>query len=394
MFLSSHRARLRPLISVLTALAALAAASPAAQAVEFRTGEQVTIEGSYDDMLFVSADQLRLAQDSDDDVFAAAESIRFDGGRALNLFMAAGAPTFAAGEARDALVLGQDIRFDGGRIVDDLFVAGRNVSIGRDFQLGGAAFLAGQSIVTEGAIGGDLRTAGETVRIDGPVGGDAVVYGRRLEVGPGARIDGDLTYEVDDVSISPEAVILGRTVVQQPREPKTAEPASPVADALGGLLWSLVVGVVGGALLTFVLAAVFPGLMSGAAARIAERPLPILGLGALLALVAAPLIALLFISMIGIPLGLLTMGLYLVAWPAGLAAFAYGLAMMLRRLARRDRAAEPPGLWAKFGWSLAATALICLVGAIPIIGGFAWLLAWVFGLGALAAAGRAALARG
>lgn len=394
MFLFSHAAPMRQTLALLVAIAAFAVAPVAAQAVEFRTGEQVEVTGPFEDMLFVSADQLRLAPQSDDDIFAAAETIAFDGGRTLNLFLAAGQIRFQTGEARDALMLGRDIDFEDGVVADDVYAAGRNVRVGSGFEIGGTAFLAGQTVTVAGPVAGELRTAGETVRIEGSVGGDVVVYAQRLEIGPGARIGGDLTYEADEVVISPDAVITGRTVVQEPREPKTETAPSPWEAALGGLLWSLAVGVVGGGLLTFALAMLFPGFMAAAAGRISERPLPTLGLGFLLALIAAPLIALLFVSVVGIPLGLLVIGLYLVAWPAGLAAFAYGLAMMLRRLAARGGASDAPGLWAKLGWSLAATALICLVGAIPIIGGFAWLLAWILGLGALAAAARGALARG
>ena len=394
MFLSSHRARLRQLTPFVLALLVLVATPLAAQAVEFRTGRDVAIEGGFDDVLFVSGDQLRLAPDSSDDVFAAGESVRFDGGRAANLFLAAGSALFEAGEAHDALVLGREVRFEGGRIGDDLYSAGRDLRLGPAFELGGTAFLAGRNVTAQGRIAGELRTAARTVRIEGPVDGDVVVYAQRLEIGPGARLGGDLTYEAEEVSISPEAVIAGRTVAQEPREKRGEAAPSPWAAAMGGLLWSLAVGVIGGALLTFALAAVLPGVMTQAAARLADRPLPTLGLGVLLALLAVPLIAILFVSVVGIPLGLLVVGLYLLAWPASLAGFAYGLAMMLRRLAARGRPAGPPGLGARFGWSLAATALICLVGAIPIIGGFAWLLAWIFGLGALAADGRAALARG
>lgn len=394
MSLLSPAARMRQVLALLTAVLAVSAAPLAAQAVEFRTGRQVEITGAFEDVLFVSGDRIRLAPQSEDDVFAAAETIAFDGGRALNLFLAAGQVRFQDGQARDALLLGRDIDFEDGVVADDVYAAGRNVRVGPGFEVGGTAFLAGQTVTTEGPIAGELRTAGETVRIEGSVSGDVVVYAQRLEIGPGARIGGDLTYEVSEVEISPEAVISGRTVVQEPREPKRQAAPSPWAAVLGGVFWSLAVGVVGGGLLTFALAMLFPGFMTAAAGRVAERPLPTLGLGFLLALIAVPLIAVLFVSVIGIPLGLLVIGLYLVAWPAGLAAFAYGLAMMVRRLAARGGGAEPPGLWGKLGWSLAATALICLVGAIPIVGGFAWLLAWILGLGALVAAGREALARG
>jgi len=328
----------------------------------------------------------------------------FGAGGMLNLTNAvegdallAGGNVAIAGEVRgDLVVAGGEVSI-GGAVGDDLYAAGGSVQLdsivsgnarlaGGDLTVGPATVVAGSLSLSGGRVDFNgnthqhLQASGGSVRINGEVHGDAEVRAEQLDIGPDARIGGRLIYHGPVPPEVPEtAVIAGGVEFHEQGARRYFEDAKPrVHDAVRGVgtfLWYAGV---------FVAAALFvlllPRFASDAAAVIGRKPLQSLGLG-LAILVCVPFVALvLLVTIIGIPLALLLMSLYLVVLFLGWVTAALFVA-------QRGLAALRPGRPATRGWQLLALlvglVVLWLLKQIPLAGGLIGFVALLAGIGAL-----------
>jgi hypothetical protein len=131
---------------------------------------------------------------------------------------------------------------------DDATAAGGTIRIERDGVVGGRAWLAGGEIVVNGTVG-RLRAAGGRVTIEGTVRGDVSVQSRSLEIGPTARIAGEVFHRgPQEPRIDPAARIGGRIEHQR--------SAAPRRRVLSFIAWLLL-------LPALFLGAVVPGRLRG-----------------------------------------------------------------------------------------------------------------------------------
>ncbi len=375
----------------LTAFLALALTA-SALGVDMRSGERVEAAGELNDIAFIAARDATIAVQSSDDVLVAARTARIDGARADHLFVAAGDILVTDATLQDTFMVGCQQRYLSGNTGDDLVAAGCRIEILPEFSVNGAAVLAAGEINIEGAVQGGLRAAGGEVRINGPITGAVNVRAEKFILGPRAQISGDLTYHAREVAIAPEAVITGARIVlpfpESEHEQAKLGLGAAIAFAATGLLF-LILGV---GLLVLVAVAIFPALMNGATRAMRDAPLQTLGAGFAFMALAPVLIGFLFVSVLGIPLALMIGAIYLATAPLAFAAVVYFIGLRVRGLAQRGKSAEPPKAWGRLAWSTLAMAALLLVGFVPLLGGAAWLIAYVIGLGAIVMQGRNALA--
>ncbi|MGZ5180642.1 MAG: bactofilin family protein [Ramlibacter sp.] len=336
------------------------------------------------------------AQDASD-VYAAGGEVR-TGGRVTGDFGAAGGKVVVdepvAGDAwvaggsvevrapvRDRLrVAGGDVTVDS-PIGGKLLAAGGRVTVGPNALVGGGASLYGGHVTVEGRIDGDLHVSGRQVTINGDVRGDAKVRAERVELGPDARIGGRLQYTARDELAQAEGAQVAGTVVRQRERQADDEDAVierrwdfPMPWRSGGML---------SALSLLACAAVFlllvPRYGAQAADRLRDGPLGALALG-VVAVIAVPVVAvLLFITLLGIPLGLLLLAVYPVMLLAG---FFVGVLAIARRVTAALRKPQPVGFAGSLGWFALALALVLLAGMVPALGGLAIVLLTLAGTGA------------
>jgi len=342
--------------------------------------------------------------DGDDSVTHEFGSDYFGAGGMLNLTEPVGGDAILAGghvatasEIRgDLVAVGGEVSV-GGAIGDDLYAAGGNLQFdavvngnarvaGGDISVGPATIVAGGLSLTGGQVEFEgvaqeyLRASGGSVHLDGEVIGDAEVRAKELLIGPNARIGGRLVYHgPSEPMVSEGAVISGGVEFHAEdtgRYLRGVQPAvRDAATSLGTFLWF--VGVfVAGALFVLLL----PGFTSESAAAIGRKPLPSLGLG-LAILLCVPFVAVvLLITIIGIPVALLLMSLYLLVLFLGWITAALFVA-------QRGLAALRPGRPVTRGWQLLALLLglvvLWLLQQIPIVGGWIGFVALLAGIGAL-----------
>lgn len=342
------------------------------------------------------------------DYFGAGGMLNLTTGVEGDAFLAGGNVATASEVQGDLVVVGGEVSI-GGAVGDDLYAAGGNVKFdaivngnariaGGDVSVGPATVVAGGLSLTGGQVEFAgvahryLQASGGSVHIDGEVIGDAEVRAKELVIGPEARIGGRLVYRgPSEPVVADGAEIAGGIEFRRDDAGRYFDRARPaVSDAVTGVgtfLWF--VGVfVAGALFVLLL----PGFTAEAAAAIGRKPLPSLGIG-LAILVCVPFVAVvLLITIIGIPVALLLMALYLLVLFLGWITAALFLAQ--RGLAAFNPA-QPAGRGLQLFALLLGLVALWLLKQLPFVGGLLGLVALVAGIGALtwrAFNGRKALA--
>ena len=342
-----------------------------------QSGEQARLSGESDDMAFAAGGEVRADAEIADDLFAAGGEVTIDGARADHLIAAGGRVELRPAEAHDVIAAGGRVSLDSGTIADDIVLVGGDVSARAEVEIGGSALVAGGRVRIEAPITDKLVASGGAIELNAAIGGDARLSGERIVIGPNARVGGDLHLRGTDIEISPQAMIAGETIREDlPR--RHGETEAKAAIATLGVLLALGVLALHG-----VIAIALPGTMRRAQQRLFGAFWASAGIGALIVLLGPAALAALFFSVIGAPLALFLVFVYLSVAVMAFAAIAFWIGQMLRNRFNAAKAGEPPKWGARLGWTMLGALVLMLVCAIPLIGGLAWLLALIAGLGAL-----------
>ena len=308
------------------------------------------------------------------------------GGRITTASEVSGDLVAAGGEVSVGGAIGDDLYAAGGSVQFDAIVngnarvAGGDVAVGPATIVAGGVSLTGGQVRFEGVAHEYLQVSGGSVHLDGEVIGDAEVRAKELLIGPNARIGGRLVFHGPvEPDVPDGAVISGGLEFHQQDAGRYLRDVQPelhdTATGVGSFLWFLGVFVAGA---RFVL--LLPGFTAEAAAAIGRKPLPSLGLG-LAVLLCVPFVAVvLLVTIIGIPVALLLMSLYLLVLFLGWITAALFVA-------QRGLAVLRPGRPLTRGWQLLALLLglvaLWLLRQIPYVGGWIGFFALLAGIGAL-----------
>jgi cytoskeletal protein CcmA (bactofilin family) len=359
-----------PIAAALSALIALAAA---AQDRDVRK----TVERDLGADHFIAGCPVRIERAVAGDAFAAGCSVDVDAA-------VEGDALAAGGNVRIGAPIGQTLYAAGGNLTvsapigRSARIAGGQVEIGPKAQIGGNVTVGGGDVRILGAVRGYVRAAGGRVLIDGPVDGDVLATSGTLELGPNARIGGKLTYASrEDLARDAAAQVKGGVERLQIEGgwPVPAQ-AQRSLGRRGGWVWSIGLMVIAGLLVAAWPA--FQARVSEALRRRAGMSL-LLGFVALVCIPAAALI--LLFTIIGVPLALITVALYLALLLVAYVSTGIGLGdWALARFA--------PARASQRMWRIAAAVLgmlaLSLLGRVPYLGGFIVFVALLLGLGALA----------
>jgi hypothetical protein len=382
-------------LALVLGVAALAMPASALDA-QHGKGDDSSIEvtGAKTDLTFAAAHNVHVAATSSDDIFVAGHDIRFDGGSADHAFAAGETITVAGDNARAFLTAGHDITFESGSSASDVIAFGQNVSFNPTFKIGGSAVAFGKEVHVQAPVGRDLVVAGNEVTIDSAVTGNVRAEGRHIVIGPNAKIGGDLSYRASDkIEISPQATVTGKKVVLPPEKNSFTWGGHHNTIHMGrGLHHRVLHDVMGGLgfiVLCLVMTAAFPLLMARSGAMLTRNPLMAAVVGLMVLIVGPVLSIIAMVTIIGLTLGFV---MWALIWTALLVGFV-GAAAGVASLAGRFKADGAPALGPQLGWTLVGALAISILGALPFVGFWVWLLACVLGTGAVAAQARALMAK-
>ena len=248
---------------------------------------------------------------------------------------------------------------------DDQIVITGDVEVPRGETVGDVIVVHG-SVRIDGRVTGDIVAFDAPVRINGPVRGEVVAFAERIVIGPGGRVDGDVSYGDKDPVITVPGAVGGKT-----EKLDFDEFISPLGMFAAWIALWLAMSI-STLLLGLALLWLAPRSLEAAreVARTSTGPAIGIGLAVFLGLPAVAL--LLMITLLGLPLGI---ALLLALLPIYAVAYATSAFMLGRAIVK------PPT--SRFLAFLAGWGILRVIALVPGLGVLAWLAATVFGLGAL-----------
>jgi cytoskeletal protein CcmA (bactofilin family) len=296
------------------------------------------------------------------------------GGKVIVDQAVGGDASLAGGSVDVRAPVGDDLRAVGGDVSiestvgGELLATGGNITFTRSAAVGRGATFYGGSVAVDGRVDGDLKATARKVVIDGEVRGNARLVAEEIELGPKARIGGALSYvSKSELKKAEGATIAGAVTREQEGASRPGPGANREWEAsVQGPSW---VGALMSFLALLAMAAIFLLLVPrfGAMASDRIRSSPWLALGAgFAAVVAMPVLAvLLFITLLGIPLGIALLALYPALMLVG---FVVGVLFIGRLLAAALRKEAPRSFSASIGYFAIALVLTLLVAIVPFVG--------------------------
>lgn len=355
-------------------IVALLLAIPApALAFVAQSGKTVVISEAIPDDLYAAGGTVTVTAPVEGDVVAAGGTMNLDG--------KAGGVLAVGGTLRVDGPVGRSVRAVAGTLVlvsrvgNDAVLSGGNVTVEPSARIGRDLVIGAGNATVFGTVGRNLMVGSGDVSIGGLIRGDAEVRASRVVLLRTARIAGTLRYSADQpMEIQPGAQVTGGTVrIALPSRPAVA-PASPrfwLGEHLAELLALLAVG-----LIVF---GVAPRAASAVVRQIRERFGRSFLIGLLL-LAAVPVAALLALfTIIGIPLSVTAMLLYVATLYVSQVFVAAWVGHVI--LSRARHRAGPPlsSMWAV----VVGAIVLILLFAIPYAGWTLRMVAVLVGFGAL-----------
>lgn len=339
----------------------------------YSAGASITIEGTVKGDVVCAAQSLVINGRVDGDVICAGQSITINGP--------------VGGSVR---VAGNTIILNGS-IARTAMAAGANVTISPQANIGWDALIASAYAEIRGTIKRDLYGAGSFFTLAGPINRHVLLYmddrqvpedRSALTINKEASIGGNLTY-----TAMREAQIENVGVIKGSVERKNLEwrERGEAKNLAAGWAWMKLIGIFSALLVGLLLVSWLSKPVNDITETMFNKPLPSLGWGLIILILTPIIVILLMVTIIGIPVALLTLGAWvLIMYPAKiLAAIAIG---------RKLNNALP--FMHKWHHSLMAAMIIgiivsWLIFSIPVIGWFLCFLALLWGLGGIWRYGKA-----
>jgi len=326
---------------------------------------------------------------------------------AVALVVALAVSTFAGVAAADERAGGTIVVEEGETVTDGLRATGGTVVVRGTVEGDVEAFAGSVEIAESGTVTGDLGGAAGSIRVAGTVGGDLAAaagsidvsesgtVGGNVNAGAGSfalagTVDGTVRIGAGSSSLAPTASVGGDFVYDG--ELTRAEGATVDGDvrrdsSLGSAQVDVLPDVAGWLLSLYFLAltllvgalllVALPGVSGTVAEATANSPLQTLGAG-LLALLGTPVVlVLLMFTVVGIPISLFGVFLYVLVVLLGFVWGAYAVGAWLLSLA--DRANR----WLAL---VLGVLVVHAAGYVPVAGGFVEFAVLLFGVGGIAVA--------
>ena len=373
------------LSGLLLAVLMLAFLAAPALAFETRTSTNITIgQGeTIEDDLYLIGTNIIIDGTVNGDVFALGQDIVLNGTINGSLNFAGQTATLNGNISQSARLAGQTLTINGS-IGRDLIAAASRLTVNNSAEITRDLAVTATTVFVNGHVAGEMTGDIDNATIGGRVDGDVDLIVDSLVVGSTAVIGGNLEYTSRNTAdIQPGAVITGTTTQIPPEE----EPGRDrvwfifpgiIASAVSRVASFLMIFVIGVAIIY----GAFRHIQLLARA-IQHSPAGSFGWGALLFFVTPIAAVIVMLTIIGFPLGLLS----LVIWGILLYLVQLPVALIIGMLILRAHHPVNSHLFL-IGCLALGLAILYILSIIPVFGFFMWVLVCIFGLGSLIAVFR------
>jgi len=348
-----------------------------ASAMKYDSDTEVLLDRSrfISDDWYVAGEQVNVFGSALQDVWVAASRAQLWGmvGQDLNLL---------AVEADIRGRIGDDLRIVAGDMIlsptveGSALLVGRRIQIQRNTIFNSDLLAAGREITVEGNIQGPVKIYGETVLVNAVIAGEVHIRAENVSVGPEAKVMGRVTViSSKPADVDPKAYLSTPIVWRKPAGPEAA--GQEVGSWFSAGQWytrmTIFIGLMAFGLLMVLM---LPGISRRYALTIRHRVWPSLGWG-VFTLVALPLLALIFlVTVIGIPIAIVLGLFYLLMMFAARLGVGYLIGLAILKPAPADTGRNALSLLLGF-------SLLTLLGWVPLLGGLVNFVSILLGLGAI-----------
>lgn len=340
-----------------------------------------TPAGQYSRNVYLAGATVRLAEPVEGDLIAV-------GGRVIADKPVKGDAGLAGGSVDVRAPIGDDLRAAGGDVTIESHIGGEvyagagNVTVTRAARIDHGASLAGGLATVDGTVSGRLRVSAQRVVVNGEISGDVRLFADTVELGPQARIGGALRHASRTFERAESAVVVG-PVTQEDLGPSRRDRDGPYGPQRHGVPWiGLLLGFLGLLLAGITLLMLFPRFSADAPERLGGAPWASLAIG-FGALVGVPALALLlFVTVLGVALGVVTLALYPLLLLVGYLAGALFLAQRIRLALGKAGEAGDAALRARVGHLALALVVLSLSSLLPFAGPLVVFITTIAGMGA------------
>ncbi|OGY45159.1 MAG: hypothetical protein A3A24_03255 [Candidatus Buchananbacteria bacterium RIFCSPLOWO2_01_FULL_46_12] len=326
-----------------------------------KAGNIIDIEGAVKGDVIVAGNTIRISGPVSGDVIAAGNSIKISGP--------------VSGSVR---VVGSNIEVSG-EVKNNIWTAGSNVFIDKTSTVGLDVYAAGASVEIKGKVSGNVWAGAGTVVISNEVGKKVTASVDRegqVILETGAKINGDLVYQAaseKQLIIKEGAVVSGQTIKKAIKNYKVdtgfLSPAFFLFKTISFFSF-LILGLV--------LISLVPKKLLAMHAEMVKRPAQSIGWGLVYLIITPVVVVLLLFTVIGIPLALIILPLYLIGLCLSkvIAGLAIGI-LLVDQLSHK-----------KYSGSLivplaVGLLVLTILSSLPIVGWLVCLLTMLWALGAM-----------
>jgi hypothetical protein len=277
---------------------------------QFEAGDNIRITQPYPDDIYIAGGEVTIEAPVYGDAVLAGGNINVNDSILQDL-------TIGGGEINVRGYVGDDIRVAGGSVeinsdvMDDLIVFAGEIRASPDATIYGNVVSYGGELTIDGTVLGQTKASGGKIVINGSVEGDAVISAGDLEIGDGASFLSNVSYWAEGGDVD-----FGNSVKngEAKFDSSLAWEGSNSPDAstiLGFGVLFMILFLFGGYLILLLLEWVFGQGFTKAAQQVMTKWSSTLGVGVIY-VVGVPLLTVLSFSIvIGIPVGLFVLFLYL-----------------------------------------------------------------------------------
>lgn len=370
---------------VVVALAVMLLAPASALAYEFKTDPNravIAADQVVEDDLMISSGSVVIDGTVKGDVFAAGGEVIINGTVEEDLWVTGGTVTVRGRVNDDLQVLGGTVIVDG-EVGDNSMMMGGNINFGTTSKIGRDLLIGGGMVNMAGTVGRDVRAGCGTFDLSGTVGRNLEGQIDQLSIGSTAVIGQNVKYSAQQKgTISDTAQIGGAVDYQQITAPVKATPEKEDKEKSYGtaIFWWFIKTI------ALILLAIVILITTGKSTRDMLAVLDkeygkSLGWG-LIVLILTPIVSIiLMITLIGYKIGMVAMGMYLLALV--FAKVMVGTWLGDKILMGLSKKKDFSPMWS----ALVGITLIALLMAIPFLGWLIKLVVLALGMGAIAILG-------
>lgn len=354
---------------------------------DFRAGEGVTVNDPVTSDLYAAGGTIVVNAPASGDLNAAGGTVSINGSVGQDLQVMGGnvdirgavkddlrgfggTITVLADVAGDVVVCGGNLNLQGPRVDGDLVAAGGNIVVQSNVK--GKLLAAGGSVILDGGAG-DVDIRAESVRINGRIAGNAKISARKIELGPKASFAGTITYWSDNEPAFPGNPVRDESLRFENRD---FHHESMIPGFVAAGIFGFVMSLFAGALTIAGIHIFFRTFLRESAELLDRSPGVPLTKGALFLLISPMGILLLFISLVGIPIGLFWLSLFGFSFVfAKAVAASAGSMWILKKAGKGDQ------VFLAFATAFGLFLGMKIVGLVPVLGFFVGLFWMVLSSG-------------